>query len=139
MNLGCTFAGHDPDRGQVYNAGYYFSACRRCGDHLVRTARSGWGRAPRGHRIVWKVGRGSHSLEADYGGVLPIMLEGPPAPPRRKTPASRALIRVQQRPAAAAALGAVEEGDDYKYPRLLLAAAIVGAGLRLLFGFASGR
>jgi hypothetical protein len=138
MNLGCTIAGHDADRGPVYNAGYYFSVCRRCGDHLVRTARSGWAPAPRGHRIVWKVGRGSHSLEANYAGVLPVALGGEAMPARRQALGSRALIRVQ-RPAAAAGLGAVEEVDDYKYPRLLLAAVIVGAGLRLLLGFASGR
>ena len=139
MNLGCTIAGHDPAQGEVYNAGYYFSACRRCGDELVRTARSGWGPAPRGHRIVWKAGRASHSLEANYAGVLPVVLEGAAVPARRRALGSRALIRVQQRPAAAAALASAEEGDDYKYPRLLLVAVIVGAGLRLLLGLASGR
>src|SRR4051794_12294523 len=138
MTLGCTIAGHDADRREGYNAGDYFSACRRCGSRLVRAPRSGWCLAPRGHRIVWKVGRNSHSLEANYAGVLPIVLEGAGMPARRQMLGSRALISVQQRPAAAA-LGAVEEGDDYKYPRLLLAAVIVGAGLKLLLGFASGR
>src|SRR4051794_10174327 len=139
MTLGCTIAGHDADRREGYNAGDYFSACRRCGSRLVRTPRSGWGPAPRGHRIVWKVGRGSHSLEANYAGVLPIVVEGAGMPARRQMQGSRALALVQQRPAAAASPGAVEEGDDYKYPRLLLAAVIVGAGIRLLLGLASGR
>jgi hypothetical protein len=140
MKFGCTIAGHQADGGHVYNSGYYFSACRRCGRHLVRSPHGDWGPVPRGHRVVWKAGRGSHSLEADYAGVLPVALEAPaPSRPRRAT--GRALIRAQPRRAfAAGPAGAIEEeGEDYRHPRLLLAAVIVGAGLKLLLGFAFGR
>ena len=137
MKVGCTIAGHEADRGRVYNSGYYFSACRRCGRHLLRSAHGEWGPVPRGHRVVWKAGRNCHSLEADYSGALPIALEAPGSPgPRRAT--GRALIR--STPRRAAVLGALEdEGQDYQHPRLLLAAVIVGAGLKLLLGFAFGR
>jgi len=140
MNVGCAIAGHTADPGHVYNSGYYFSACRRCGRHLVRSAHGEWGPVPRGHRVVWKAGRSSHSLEADYAGVLPVALEAPaPLRPRRTT--GRALIRTKPRRAAAAGLvGAIEDqSQDYQHPRLLLAAVIVGAGLKLLLGFAFGR
>ncbi|HYJ53755.1 MAG TPA: hypothetical protein VEW04_11345 [Allosphingosinicella sp.] len=140
MNVGCTIAGHHAGRGHVYNSGYYFSACRRCGRHLVRSAHGDWSLVPHGHRVVWKVGPGSHSLEADYSGVLPIALEAPaPFRPRRAT--GRALIRTEPRRAAATgSIGAIDdESGDYRHPRLLLAAVIVGAGLKLLLGFTFGR
>jgi len=136
MNVGCAIAGHTADSGHVYNSGYYFTACGRCGCQLVRSARGEWGPVPRGHRVVWKVGQGSHSLEADYAGVLPVALDAQvPRRPRRMT--GRAMIRTEKKEiAVAGAAGAIEEeGWDYRHPRLLLAAAIVGAGLRLLLGF----
>lgn len=142
MNLGCTIAGHRADRNHVYNSGYYFSACRRCGSHLMRSAQRDWGPVPRGHRIVWKVGRGSHSLEANYAGVLPIVVDAPlPAPREPWLSTSRALVRTGPcRPARSAFVGAAEEdGGDYQYPRLLLAVVILGAGLSWLTGLVSGR
>jgi len=139
MNVGCTIAGHSADRGQVYNSGFYFGACRRCGRHLVRSARGDWGPVPRGHRVVWKAGQGSHSLEADYSGVLPVALDAPP-PREQRRATGRALIRTRPRRAAAGPIGAIEEeSGDYQHPRMLLAAVIVGAGLKLLLGLAFGR
>ena len=139
MNVGCTIAGHHAGRGHVYNSGYYFSACRRCGRHLVRSAHGEWGPVPRGHRVVWRAGPGSHSLEADYSGVLPLALDPPaPAKPRRAT--GRALIRMKPRLAEGGSACALEdEGGDYRHPRLLLAAVVVGAGLKLLLGLTLGR
>jgi hypothetical protein len=139
MNVACRIAGHRAAPGQVYNSGYYFGACRRCGGHLLRSPQGDWGPVPPGHRVVWKEARGSHSLEADYSGALPVALE-PPAPPRARRVTGRALIRSAPRRAAAGLAGTIEDdGGDYRHPRLLLAAVIVGAGLKLLLGFALGR
>ena len=143
MKFQCAIGGHSATSDPVYNSGYYFTACRRCGRHLLRSARGDWRTAPAGHRIVWKAGRHSHSLEADYAGLLPIA--GPasalPATPRPRA-RHRWLVPVRPpRPARAGGPAAeeAEESGDYPYPRLLLTAVILGAGLKLLFGFASGR
>jgi len=139
MNVGCTIAGHATNSGHVYNSGYYFSACRRCGRHLVRSAHGEWGLVPSGHRVVWKAGPGSHSIEADYSGVLPIALDGlAAARPPRST--GRALTRSEPCRAAAVLAGGIEdEGDDYRHPRLLIAAVFVGAGLKLLLDYTFSR
>ena len=145
MNLRCAIGGHAAGPEPVYNSGYYFSPCRRCGRYLLRSARGGWGVVPPGHRIVWKAGRHSHSLEADYSGVLPAVRR-PAAPPARPAArrSNRALTRL--RPSGPAPSGggaalamAAEEGGDYSCPRLLLAAVVVGAGLKTIFGTAFGR
>lgn len=144
MNIGCAIGGHAAGPDPVYNSGYYFSPCRRCGRYLLRSARGVWGVVPPGHRIVWKAGRHSHSLEADYSGVLPIV--GQPAaaqlpvrPAARRS--NRALVRLRPAGAAGAftAAEAPEESGDYACPRLLLAAVVVGAGLKLVLGSAFGR
>ncbi len=144
MNLQCAIGGHAAGPDPVYNSGYYFSPCRRCGRYLLRSARGGWGVVPPGHRIVWKAGRHSHSLEADYSGVLPILRQDSRLPVRQSARRSnRALIRL--RPAGRAGAGAFaaaeapEESGDYAYPRLLLAAVIVGAGLKMVLGSTLGR
>jgi hypothetical protein len=144
MNLQCAIGGHAAGPDPVYNSGYYFSPCRRCGRYLLRSARGGWGVVPPGHRIVWKAGRHSHSLEADYSGVLPIVRQGSQLPVRQAARRSnRALVRL--RPAGASGAGAFaapqapEESGDYAYPRLLLAAVIVGAGLKMVLGSTFGR
>ena len=144
MNLQCAIGGHAAGPDPVYNSGYYFSPCRRCGRYLLRSARGGWGVGPPGHRIVWKAGRHSHSLEADYSGVLPIVRQDRSLPVRHPVRRSnRALVRL--RPAGAtgaaafAAREAPEESGDYAYPRLLLAAVIVGAGLKMVLGSTLGR
>ncbi|HWT14064.1 MAG TPA: hypothetical protein VN231_15020 [Allosphingosinicella sp.] len=142
MTLGCTIAGHKAAADAVYNSGYYFSACRRCGRSLVRSAAGAWGPVPPGHRVIWKAGRHSHSLEADYTGVLPIV-QDEPALPRSRSPAlaaGRSLIRMRPSwSAAAGGSGPAEENGDYQYPRLLLLAVLLGAGVKMLLGLASGR
>jgi len=139
MNVGCTIAGHAPSGSHVYNSGYYFSACRRCGRNLLRTAHGAWSPIPGGHRVVWRVGPGSHSIEADYSGVLPVALGAPPVNgPAWAT--GRAMVRMEPgRAVTGLACSLDEENDDYRHPRLLLAAVIVGAGLKLLLDFTFGR
>ena len=142
MNLRCAIGGHAAETDPVYNSGYFFSPCRRCGRYLLRSARSGWAPVPPGHRIVWKAGRHSHSLEADYAGVLPVVRHEPGLPARASVRRSnRALVRLNSpRPAAAGAAAAVEEeSGDYPYPGLLLAAVVVGAGLKMILGSTFGR
>jgi len=82
----------------------------------------------------------TRDLDLPRHGYEVLPLEAPaPLRPRRTT--GRALIRTKPRRAAAAGLvGAIEDqSQDYQHPRLLLAAVIVGAGLKLLLGFALGR
>ena len=142
MKLVCSIGGHRAAGPAVYNSGFYFSACGRCGRHLIRTARSDWDCLPPGHQVVWKSGRHSHSLEADYSGVLPIVGEGAPSLPVPSSPFvswSRTMVRLGGTDAVAARPADEEESGDYRYPRLLLAAVIVGAGLKMLLSFASPR
>lgn len=143
MNLQCAVAGHRPDRNPVYNSGYFFVACRRCGHTLIRCASGDWRNVPAGHRVVWKSGRHSHSLEADYSGVLPIMQEAASLPALRSPYVSWSRALIRRKPSgdgrAAVATAIEEDSDDYRHPGLLLAAVLLGAGLKMLLGFASTR
>lgn len=49
----CRLGFHAPQKGALWNEGYYFTRCDRCGSDLIRTTYSGW-EVPRGYRIVWK-------------------------------------------------------------------------------------
>jgi hypothetical protein len=51
---------------------------------------------------------------------------------------SRDMVRLR-RSAPAAAAAAVVEREEAQYPRLLVLAALVGAGLQLIFSLGSGR
>lgn len=136
MKIMCRLGGHRAAPDQVYNSGYYFAGCERCGRQLIRTARGEWSDVPAGYRVVWKPGRHSHSLEPDYAGVRPVVVPQLSLPALRNPLLSwcRALIRL--RPARgvvpAATRAAEVELDDCRYPRLLVAAVLVGAGLRML-------
>lgn len=48
----CELGRHKTDALAVWNDGYYFSQCARCGQDLVRTAFGRW-TVPRGFRVVW--------------------------------------------------------------------------------------
>src|SRR5438270_14090134 len=72
MSLLCAIGGHEAAAGEVYNGGYWFSACRRCGRDMIRTGAS-WEIVPRGHRVVWRSGQGSHSVPTNFAHVLPII------------------------------------------------------------------
>jgi hypothetical protein len=141
MSLRCAIVRrHRPAPRQIYNSGYYFSACARCGEDLVRAARGDWQRAPHGHRIVWKTGRHSHSIEADYAAVLPVAVRGATLPARPSPFASwrRDLIRLPGR-SPAPAVAAEEEVGDFRCPRLLLMAVMLGAGLKMLLSLGVAR
>ena len=52
-NLLCRLGFHGPEPGEVWNRGYFFTRCRRCGADLVRTAAGKW-HIPKGRKVVWK-------------------------------------------------------------------------------------
>lgn len=142
MSILCAITGHEADRREVYNSGFHFSRCRRCGRDMIR-AGGEWRMVPGGHRVAWKAGCHSHSIEPDYGRVLPVLHDQANLPAVRsgflswcrqlkRNVAARAAIDADQ--AAAEQEARVNE----PYPRLLVLVALVGAGLQLLMGF-SGR
>lgn len=138
----CAIGGHAPQAGETYNSGYFFSACGRCGCPLIRSGSSEWGTVPSGHRVVWKSGRHSHSIAADFEGVLPILVREDrlPAVPSPFLSWSRSLVRLPRLAAANAQPRCLEEpAEDYRYPGLLLIAVAVGAGLRFLLGLGMER
>jgi hypothetical protein len=66
VKLLCLLGFHRPAEAPIWNAGYLFSPCRRCGTQLVRPAGGRWHR-PRGCRVVWrsKAEAASHILLSD--------------------------------------------------------------------------
>src|SRR5688572_27277337 len=133
MTLLCAMGGHEAGPGEVYNGGYYFAHCRRCRRDMIRCGPA-WQMVPSGHRVVWRSGRGQHSLEPDLSGALPVLHREANLPTVRPRFASwsRDLVRLRRSapPAAAAAVPAVEREEPH-YPALLVLAALVGAGLQL--------
>jgi hypothetical protein len=53
LNLLCRLGLHRPEPDPVWNQGYYFSRCARCGADIVRTPSGRW-HVPAGHKVVWK-------------------------------------------------------------------------------------
>jgi hypothetical protein len=132
MRLLCGLTGHEPASAEVYNGGYFFSHCRRCGGDMLRSG-DRWGTAPAGHRVVWKSGRHSHSVEPDYERVRPILhptANLPMARPRFSSWSRQMVGRPAIGPAAPA-----DEPQESPYPRLLVAVAMVAGALQLLFRF----
>lgn len=140
MSMICALGGHEAGPGETYNSGYWFSACRRCGRDMIRCG-AHWDVIPPGHRVVWKAGRHSHSVEPDYSPVLPALHPDANLPAVRPSfmSWSRELIRRAGPPIAAggqeAEAAEAAEAADRPLPGLLIVAALVGAGLQLLFGF----
>lgn len=146
MKLKCRIAGHSRAEQAVYNSGFFFGRCSHCRADLIRTGKGGWQEVPDGHVVAWRAGsRQSHSLPADFTGLLPIPVVD--AKPRPQLPAtqgrffswSRALVglaprRWRQRRAAAAASASVisNEVEEKPLPALLVVALLFGASLRLL-------
>jgi hypothetical protein len=58
VHLMCRLRLHRPAPGEVWNRGYWFTTCERCGADLVRTAAGGW-HVPPGKKIVWKSRKGT--------------------------------------------------------------------------------
>jgi len=130
----CGLGGHEASDKATYNSGYYFSACRRCGTDMVRCGAS-WREVPDGHKVVWKSGRHAHSVEPDYGSVLPVVHTGA-APPIVTPTVGR---RIRQVPVAVAAArrtntAVAPSGELNDYPVLIALAAMVGAALQLALG-----
>ena len=53
MRLLCHLGFHRPEPDPVWNRGFWFSRCERCGSDLVRTAAGKW-HVPKGRKVVWK-------------------------------------------------------------------------------------
>ena len=140
MSLLCALGGHEAGPGEVYNGGYYFGRCRRCGRDMIRCG-AAWQMVPAGHRDVWRSGRGRHSLEPDLSRVLPVLHLEANLPAVRPPFASwsRDMVRLRRAAPAAAAATAAVERDEPQYPALLVLAALVGAGLQLIFSLGSSR
>jgi hypothetical protein len=139
MSLLCALGGHEAGSGEVYNGGYYFARCRRCERDMIRSG-AAWQMVPSGHRVVWRSGRHQHSVEPSFAGVLPVLHREANLPAVRAPFASWSRDMVQLgRPSPAAAAAAVLEKEEPHYPRLLVIAALVGAGLQLIFSLSSGR
>lgn len=146
MSILCALGGHEADSGETYNSGYYFSSCRRCRADMIRSGAS-WRAVPRGHKVVWKNGCHSHSLEPDYGPVLPTLHRDSNLPALRPAFASwsRQLVevaipgRTRTNGGGARAATAVAEREEKPYPYLLALAALVGAGLQLAMSFRAMR
>ena len=141
MSLLCALGGHEAGAGEVYNGGYYFARCRRCGRDMIRCG-AAWQMVPNGHRVVWRSGRGRHSLEPDLSAVLPVLHRESNLPAVRPRFASwsRDMVRLRRpAPVSAPAAAAAVEREEPHYPRLLVFAALVGAGLQLIFSLGTGR
>ncbi|HEY0325101.1 MAG TPA: hypothetical protein VGC46_03875 [Allosphingosinicella sp.] len=145
MKLKCKIAGHARADGAVYNSGFFFGRCGHCRADLIRTGKGGWQEVPEGHVVTWKAGsRQSHSLPADFTGLLPIPVVD--ARPRAQLPAtrdgffswSRALVGLAprrwrgMRAAEQSAPAAANEVEEKPLPALLVAALLLGASMRLL-------
>ena len=139
MSLLCALGGHEAGSGEVYNGGYYFARCRRCERDMIRSG-AAWQMVPSGHRVVWRSGRHQHSVEPSLAGVLPVLHREANLPAVRPPFASwsRDMVRVRSRGAPAVAAAGIEREEPH-YPRLLVLAALVGAGLQLIFYLSSGR
>ena len=142
MSLLCALGGHEAGSGEIYNGGYYFARCRRCERDMIRSG-AAWQMVPGGHRVVWRSGRHQHSVEPTFAGVLPVLHREANLPAVRPPFASwsRDVVPTRQSPSAtgAASTAAVIEKEEPHYPRLLVIAALVGAGLQLIFSLGSGR
>lgn len=139
MSLLCALGGHEAGPDEIYNGGYYFARCRRCRLDMIRCG-AAWRMVPGGHRVVWRSGRHQHSLEPDLSGALPVLHREANLPAVRPRFASwsRDMVRLR-RPSPAPAAAAAVEREEPQYPGLLVLAALVGAGLQLIFSLGSSR
>ncbi|MFN3388172.1 MAG: hypothetical protein ACK40O_04525 [Allosphingosinicella sp.] len=137
MSILCRLGGHEAAAGETSNSGYWFGRCRKCGRDMLRSG-ARWEPVPDGHRVVWKSGRHSHSLQPDYAGVLPTLHRDANLPAVRPPFASwsRQLMRLAGRGIGRPAEPEPrDEPAERPYPGLLIVAALVGASLQLVFGF----
>ena len=135
MSILCRLGGHEAAEGETYNSGYWFGHCRKCGRDMLRSG-ARWEPVPDGHRVVWKSGRHNHSLDPDYAGALPTLHRDANLPAVRPAFLSwnRQLMRLAGRRAGQRPEAPADEPQEQPYPGLLILAALVGAGLQLVFG-----
>lgn len=75
MKLFCYLRVHQAAPEPVWNGGYYFSRCLRCGRALVRRPQQRWRDVPPGFRVVWKARPPGYP---DWGRIQPAKLEARP-------------------------------------------------------------
>ena len=145
MKLKCRIAGHARAEQVVYNSGFFFGRCSHCRTDRIRTGKGGWQDVPEGHVVAWKAGgRHSHSLRADFTGLLPIIVgETRPRPQLPATQSrffswSRALVgktprRWRGKRVVQTSTPVIpDEVEEKPLPALLVAALLFGASMRLL-------
>ncbi len=146
MRFKCRITGHSAAERVIYNSGFFFGRCSHCRTDLIRTGKGGWQDVPEGHVVAWRGGsRRSHSLPADFTGLLPIMIGETDARPQlpaargRFFSRNRALVAKASRGrrgkrAASAASQPInsDEVAEKPLPALLIAALMFGASIRLL-------
>jgi hypothetical protein len=142
MNFFCVLAGHSADERHAYNSGFHFSRCRRCRCDMIRSS-GDWEAVPEGHRVAWKTGRQSHSIDPDYARVLPILHPQSNLPALRPSfmSWSRQLARLgaTRRPKPPPTPEEMEAKEKQPYSGLVVLIALVGAGIQLIMGFGSRR
>ncbi|HEY1606826.1 MAG TPA: hypothetical protein VGF77_14640 [Allosphingosinicella sp.] len=77
MDIFCRAGRHSrtPDE-PVWNNGYWFSSCKRCGCDLVRRGGGRWRTAPNGFKVVWKPRREG---QIDWNGLIAMRPDRKPA------------------------------------------------------------
>lgn len=87
MPVACLSGNHQLPSNPIWNQGFAFSRCTRCGRDMMRS-HGRWRRAPRGFRIVWKRRTAAKSDPAQLAFDLPPVRDPvapvPPAPRRRR-------------------------------------------------------
>jgi len=130
MSILCAIGGHEAASGEVYNSGYWFSHCRRCGRDMIRTG-AAWETVPPGHRVVWRGGFGAHSVPTDFAHALPVVHPNPNLPTVRPRFVSWSRNMVGSATPAPGRAQSLEA--EPHYPLLLIVATIVGTVLQCLF------
>ena len=141
MSLLCFIQGHAASTEEVWNRGYSFSKCRRCQCDMIRSDGE-WETVPRGHRVVWKQGRHSHSRPAGFARNLPVLYRDVRGGvPERWHGGWRNFVRMlagpsqEQRPGGGAQALTLDdpEREPRQYSYAIAVVAVVGASLQLLF------
>jgi hypothetical protein len=76
MGVMCGVAGHAARNAGLWNEGYFFGKCRRCGQDLIRTD-GGWFPVPRGYQVAWRSGIHRHAIASDFKRNLPQLPDEP--------------------------------------------------------------
>ena len=77
MDLLCRTGRHSRTLDQpVWNNGYWFSSCERCGCDLVRRGGGRWRAPPKGYKVVWKP---RLQGQIDWNGLIAMRPERKPA------------------------------------------------------------